>query len=114
MAQANFALSRLSFTRKFEEVPLVHTTVAGERFYAAMLSGEFEVEFDVDGNWQFGGLWLDLDNIGWGVNAKGHTIPLDPDEHEELILLLMQALMRNYETYIDAWVSEELDERAAA
>jgi hypothetical protein len=114
MSQAISALNRFSFTRKFEEVPLVHTTVAGERFYAAMLSGEFEVEFDMDGNWQFGGLWLDLDNLGWGANAKGQIIPLDPDKDEELIFLLYNALMRNYETYIDAWVSEELDERAAA
>jgi hypothetical protein len=114
MGRAIWIPSSYVFTRKFEELPLVAATVGNERFYAGLLSGEYTVEYDADGNWHFGGLTLDLDNQRWGKDAKGHAVALDPDEDEALILMIYNALERNYSSYIEEWVFEELAEQAAA
>ena len=104
-----------TLTRKFEGLPLHREIVGGERFFAALMDGEFTVEFDAStADWQFAGLSLELDNLRHGIHAKGRTVELDEDHDEALMLVIYNALERDYSTNIDAWVMEQIDQLEAA
>lgn len=114
MAQALSIHHTSTLTRKFEELPLYREILAGERFFGGMIDGEFTVEYDANTNWQFAGLSIELDNLRHGNHAKGRTVELDPDHDEALMLVIYNALQRDYSDNIDAWVMEQIDELQAA
>ncbi len=108
-------ISHHSKACKFEGLALHQVSRRGETFSTGLLDGTVTLEFDDDGNWNWGLIDLRTDNGRMGNNARWDVVALDPDADEHLILCIYDALDRSWGSErVAAWVAEYLVDVEAA
>lgn len=101
----------LSFTHKFEELPLFWQYENAVAWRGGLMDGEFEVSVYGPTDWVITEVAVACDNGKCGAEAKGKLIHLNADTDERLYLLVLDALDHKYASYIEERIAEEADER---
>jgi hypothetical protein len=101
----------LTFTRQFEELPLLTHLAQGERLFGALLSGEYEVSADQrDGDWWISDLWISTENGRLGTASRSGMLNLNADANEPMYLAILDALTDRCRDQIEETIEAELAE----